>query len=162
MNTIVKSIAPKSVFDDASAVTSTTADFEQGDLLIFNDTTNVIEKPTLETQGNTFLGIAQQTVIDGKVKSPYIGTAVDASQAIAPIAGPVYGVVAKLVAKTGITLAPGDLIYLDPATGARGVTNAGGTKAIGIYQGAAVASTVAGQEIECLIGCRFGGDTLKF
>ena len=161
MNTIVKSIAPKSVFDDASAVTSTTADFEQGDLLIFNDTTNVIEKPTLETQGNTFLGIAQQTVIDGKVKSPYIGTAVDASQAIAPIAGPVYGVVAKLVAKTAITLAPGDLIYLDPATGARGVTNTG-TKAIGIYQGAAVASTVAGQEIECLIGCRFGADTLKF
>ena len=161
MNTIVKSIAPKSVFDNASAVTSATEDFEQGDLLVFNDTTNVIVKPAAETEGETFLGIATQTVIDGKVESPYIGTAVDASQALAPISGPVYGVVAKLVAKTGITLAAGDLIYLDPATGARGVTNTG-TKAIGIYQGAAVATTVAGQEIECLIGCRFGGDTLKF
>lgn len=160
-NNIVKEIAPKSLFDDAKAMTSTTEDFNQGDLMVFDSTNKVIKKAALEADGATFLGVAVVTVVDGKVKSPYQGTAVDAAQALVTIPGPKYGVVAKLTLKTGEALAVGGLVYLDPATGGDGVA-ASGTKAIGIYQGPAISSAYAGQKIEVLLGCRFPADALMF
>ncbi len=160
-NTIVRNISPKSLFEDAKPVTSATEDYLQGDLLVFDGTNNIIKKPAAEAEGNTFLGIAQVAITDGRINSPYQGTDVDGSQPIVTIPGPVYGVVARCVLKTGITIAPGDEIFLDPATGSRGVTNTG-TKAIGLYQGAAITSSVAGQEIEVLIGARYSNDVLKF
>lgn len=159
-NRITRSVSPRSVFEAADFVTSTTADYNQGDLLIFDDTNNVIRKPTTEAECVTFLGIAIQSVVDGKVVSPYQGTAVDAAQGIASLPGPVYGVIAKLVAKTGDAFNPGDLVYGDPVSGAYHV-QAAGTKAIGVYQGKVIASAAAGQEIEVLLGTRFPGDALK-
>ena len=159
-NTIVRSVAPKSIFESAKAVIDNTVTFDQGDLLVFDDTNNLLKKPAAETVGLTFLGVARVSIVLGKLASPY-NTDVVASQSIQDIPGPVYGVVAKCVAKTGITINPGDPIYLDPATGTRGVTNTG-TKQIGIYQGKHIVGTAAGLEIEVLIGARHPGDTLKF
>lgn len=160
VNKIVRDLGKKSVFPSAQAVISSAVSFNQGDLIVFDNTANLLAVPALESEGLTFVGIAEVTIVSGKLASPHV-TDVDASSAISDIPGPVYGVVAKLVCKTGDALAPGDLMYLDPATGRRGVTVAG-TKAIGIYQGAVVASAAAGQEIEVLLGTRFPADALKF
>lgn len=161
-NTIVREVSRKSLFASAINVISSSVSFVQGDLLVFDDTNNVLKLPAAEAEGSTFLGVATVSIASGKLIGPYSGIpdAVSTS-AINDIPGPAYGVIAKCVAKTGIALAPGDSIYLDPATGTRGVTNTG-TKAIGIYQGATVASAAAGQEIEVLLGCRHNGDALKY
>lgn len=160
-NTIVRSVAPKSVFEDATDLHNTTIDYDQGDFLVYDAATQLLVKPAAETEGVTMLGIAPQTVVDGQPKSPYSGTAVDASQKTPRLAGPIYGVVARCVAKTGEAYTRGCLVYLHPATGGRGV-QVTGTKAIGVYQGPAIASSAAGQEVEVLIGARYPGDTLQF
>jgi len=158
-NTFVRGIS-KSIFPDAKPFLTTTLDIAQGDLVVFDDTNNILKIPTLETQGNTFLGVMPVTIVDGHMADVYV-TDVDASVAITSIPGPQYGAVCKVVFKTGDTIAPGDLVYLDPGTGTRGVT-VSGTKAIGIYQGAALTTVAAGTEIEVLIGARHPADALKF
>ncbi|HCW07033.1 MAG TPA: hypothetical protein DGG95_06675 [Cytophagales bacterium] len=160
VNNITRSIAPKSVFESALSVISSAVSFNQGDLLVFDDTNNLLKKPAAETEGNTFLGVAPVTVVSGKIASPY-NTDVVASQAVQDVQGPKFGVVAKLTLKTGITINPGDLIYLDPGTGTDGVTNTG-TKAIGVYQGSAITTSAAGTKVEVLLGSRFPEDVLKF
>ena len=159
-NRIVRADGEKRVFPTAEGLVAATTTYDQGDLLIFDDSLNHIRKPTLETEGNTFIGVSVQSVVLGIPKSPYV-TDVDASAAAIALAAPSYGVVARLVAKTGAAFNPGDLVFLDPATGAAGVTSAG-TKAIGIYIGSLViAVATAGQEIECRIGARHPQDVLK-
>lgn len=159
-NRIVREVSPATIFPSALKVVDSTSDWNQGDLLVFNDTTKKIVKPSAEAEGATFLGIAIQTVTDGKLPVPYV-TDVDASRAISEIPGPQYGVVAKLVLKTGAALNPGDFVYLNPAAGAYHVQEAG-TKAIGIYAGPVIASAAAGQLIEVLLGHRHPGDSLQF
>jgi hypothetical protein len=160
-NRITRSVAPKSVFESAQHVIDATVSFNQGDLLVFDDTNNLLKKPAAEAEGSTFLGIAKVTIVDGKLASPYEGTAVDAAAAISDIPGPEYGSIAKLVLKTGDSINSGDLVYLDPASGTYHVSVAG-TKAIGIYQGKDIATAPAGQEIEVLLGARHPADTLRF
>lgn len=157
-NTIVRSVNPTSVFESAKSVIDATVDIEQGDLVVFDGTANLLKKAAAEAEGATFLGVMQVSIVDGKLKSPY-STDTLAAQSISDIPGPVCGVVAKCVAKTADAFAPGDLVYLDPATGTRGVTTTG-TKAIGVYQGPAIASAAAGQEVEIMLGHRFPGDVL--
>lgn len=159
VNKIVRDLGKTSVFPDATNVVDATVSFKQGDLLVFNNVSKLLAVPALEAEGATFVGIAEVTVNSGKLATPYLGTAVDAAQAISSIPGPVANVVAKLVSKTGDAWAHGDAVYLDPATGTRGVSSAG-TKAIGIYQGATIASASAGQEIEVHLGHRFPFDVL--
>ena len=159
-NRIVREVNKRSVFPSAQAVISSAVSFNQGDLLVFDDTNNLLKVPSAETEGSTFLGIAEVSITSGKLTSPYTGTAVDASQAISDIPGPAYGVVANLVLKTGDTIAPGDLVYLDPASGTQNVSVTG-NKAIGIYQGKAKSSVAAGTTIEVLLGTRHPGDALK-
>jgi hypothetical protein len=159
-NRIVRSVSEKSIFPSAKEVVDATVSFAQGDLLVFDDTANLLKKPAAEAEGSTFLGIAIETVVDGKLASPYV-TDVDAAQAVSELPGPSYGVIAKLVLKTGDALNPGDSVYLYPAGGTYHV-QAAGTKAIGVYAGPAIASAAAGQEIEVLLGCRHPGDVLKF
>ena len=151
----------KSLFPSALKVIDATVSFNQGDLLVFDDTNTRLKVPVAEAEGSTFLGIAEVTVVLGKLATPYLGTAVDAANAISDIPGPAYSVIAKLVLKTGITINPGDPIFLDPATGVAGVTNTG-TKQIGTYQGAAITTAPAGTIVECLLGCRHPSDTLTF
>lgn len=151
----------KTLFPSALAVIDSTVSFNEGDLLVFDDTNNRLKVPAAEAEGSTFLGIAEVTVVSGKLASPYLGTAVDAANAISDIPGPAFNVVCKLTLKTGDTIAPGDDVFLDPATGTSGVT-VSGTKAIGTYQGPAVASAPAGTIVEVLLGCRAKNDVLKF
>ena len=159
-NRITRSVAPKSMFPSAQAVISSSVSFNQGDLLVFDDTNNVLKVPSSESEGSTFLGIAQETIVSGLLKRPY-STDVDDSGAISDIPGPVYGVVAKLILKTGDSLNPGDYVYLYPTGGAQYVS-ATGTKAIGLFVGAAVSSAAAGTQVEVHLGCRHPGDSLKF
>lgn len=160
VNNIVTEVAKKSIFNSAKALITSAVSFAQGDLLILDTTNHILAAPSAETDGAVFLGVATETVVSGLLKRPYT-TDVDASAAITDVPGPVFGVIAKLVSKTADAWVPGNLVYLDPATGTRGVSSTG-TKAIGVYQGKAITSATAGQEIEVLVGARFGGDVLKF
>jgi hypothetical protein len=157
-NRIVREISPGSLFPDASKYVTSTTDWNQGDLLMFDTATQLVKKLVAEADAATFLGIAISTVVDGKPASPYT-TDVDASQATAGIPGPRHGVIAKMIAKTGDAFDRGDLVYADPATDANVVSSAG-TKAIGVYVGNTVAAAAAGQEIECSLGHRYPGDVL--
>lgn len=162
-NNIVREVSPKSIFEDATAVVGTLT-CAQGDLIYLNTTSHVLANASggAETNGATFLGVARVALTSGKIVSPYQGTAVDAAQASGQACpGPLYGVVAKLTLKTGDALVAGGSVYLDPGTGAQGVTSTG-TKAIGIYQGPAISSAVAGQQIEVLVGTRYPADSLSF
>ena len=55
-NTITRSVAPKSVFLSAQAVISSAVSLNQGDLIVFNDTTNLLALAAAETDGATYLG----------------------------------------------------------------------------------------------------------
>jgi hypothetical protein len=159
-NTIVKSVCRSAVFDDVQPLIDATVSFNQGDFLILDTTNHLIAKPSAETDGATFLGVAVETIALGKLKKPY-STDVDAATAISAVAGPVHGVEAQAVLKTGSTLTVGGLVYLDPATATNGVA-ATGTKAIGVYTGAqgAISGSAAGLVINVKIGHRFPGDSL--
>lgn len=157
-NRITREIAKNSLFASALKVISSAVSFNQGDLLVFDDTANLLKVPAAEAEGSTFLGIAPVTVVAGKLKYPYT-TDVDASQAISDVPGPVFGVEAKMLLKVGDTFNPGDNVYLSPADGAQVVSSAG-TKAIGVYVGATV-TAVSGSEGNVRIGCRHPGDALK-
>lgn len=156
VNKIIRSVNPVSVFPSARSQTDATVTYLQGDLLCL--LSGLIQKPSAEADGATFLGIASESITLGKLASPYSGTAVDSAQAITDIPGPVAGVVARVLLKSGDSLVAGGLVYLDPVTGSRNV-QAAGTKAIGVYQGAAVTAG-ASTEVEVLLGHRFPGDTL--
>jgi hypothetical protein len=159
---ITRSISPKSIFEDLQGKVAATTDFSTGDLLVWDASQKVI-LPSAETEGSTFLGISDVTVVDGVIKGPYTGiTDNNAAVPSYQILGPKYGVYALCVLKTGESLAIGGSVYLDPATGTRGVA-ASGTKAIGVYVGnSAISSSAAGLEIEVLLGARFPNDVLKF
>ena len=155
-NRIVRSIKPGSIFESAKNVIDTTISFEQGDLMYFDDTANLIKKVTSDANAATFLGIATQTVVNGKYKAVHT-TDVDASVSIDDINGPVYGVIAKMKLKVGDAFNPGDLVYV--GSDAQEVSSSG-TKAIGVYQGKVIAAAVSGDEGEILLGHRFPGDVL--
>lgn len=159
-NTVVKQVGEKQIFPDIKNFLDSTVDFNQGDILIFDTSTYLVRAATSEGEGAYLLGIANATVVDGKPALPY-STANDAAIAATSIDGPLYGDTFKMILKTGSTLTPGQQVYADPGTSARGVASSG-TKAIGVYQGAAVSSSAAGLEIEVLIGARYPNDTLKF
>lgn len=160
INNIVRSVSPKTIFPDATKVISSAVSYNQGDLLIFNTSTKLIAAAAAESDGSTFLGVATETVVSGKLASPYV-TPVDASAAVTSVPGPQYGVVALLTLKTGDALLPGGLVYLNPAGGTQHV-QASGTKSVGVYQGSTIASASAGQQIEVLLGCRYPSDALLF
>ena len=159
VNRIVRTVNQSSVFPDATAETLSTSTYNQGDLLVYDTGTFAVKVAAAEADGATFCGIAIESIVLGKLVSPYT-TDVSASQGLSHVAGPVFGVVASLVLKTGDSLNPGDLVYLDPATAAYGVA-ATGTKAIGVYQGKAIAGAAAGTHVEILLGSRFPQDVLK-
>lgn len=162
-NTITRSVSPGSIFESAKAVHSAALSYSQGDLLSFDASAHLVKVPTIEGDGSTFLGVAIETVSSGHLKGPFDGTEVALGSAINDLPGPKYGVVAKAFLKPSDTLNPGDLVYLDPVSGTRNV-QASGTKAVGVYQGAAVtgAPSTAPTEVEVLFGHRFPGDTLAF
>jgi len=158
VNRIVREQAKRSLFPSAQALIDSTISFNQGDLLVLDASTHKLRAQTTGDTGATFAGLAEVTIASGKLASPYSGTAVDAAQAISSIPGPVVGVVAKLVLKTSDAINPGDKVYPYVAGGAYHVTSVGtGLTAIGFYQGAAIASASAGQQIEVALVCPLAG-----
>lgn len=157
-NKIVRSDLVGHVFAEIGDKLASTTSFQHSDFLIFDDTLNQIRKPASEAECATFLGVAKCDVVDGKLRPVYQGTDVDAVVAGGGIPGPCYGVEVKCVVKTGETIAIGDLVYADPATGARAIASTG-TKPIGVAQ-QAITGAAAGAEIIVKIGHRFPGDVL--
>lgn len=164
-NTIVKTIALNQLIPDIRGYVDDTVSFAQGDHLILDTTNHLVRAPTSEAEGATYLGVAAVDIEDGVPESPY-STSNDGAISAPALNGPMYGVVAKMVLKTGDALNPGDNVYIYLTAGSRGVgslSGATGTKAIGIYAGQeAISSADAGQEIEVHVGCRAPNDVLKF
>lgn len=163
-NRIVRSIAPKSLFEEASAVVGSSTTFNQGDLLYFDTSTHTLKRLTSEANAATFCGIARIGITNGVPNSPYQGLASQPSEARGALPGPQYGIIVALVLKSGNALNPGDSVYADPVDSNFGVqTN--GTKIIGIYQGTPALGSVTGDgvsTVEVLLGARYPADTLLF
>lgn len=159
-NRIIRSISPKSLFEEAAPVTALNVTFNQGDLLYFDTSAKTIKRLTSEGNAATFVGISRIGVTNGVPNSPYQGLASQPSEAQGALPGPQYGVIAALVLKSGDALAVGQLVYADPADSNFGIQTAG-TKAIGLYQGKAVTGDGVAV-VEVLLGVRYPNDTLAF
>lgn len=160
VNRIVRVVERKSVLPEMKGAISSATNINQGDLCVFDTGTNLVRKVTTGDDGTTFIGISEETIVNGILPRPYV-TDVDAAQAQPSVPGPSFGVVAKLVLKTGDSVVAGGLVYLDVAAGAFHVTStAGALKAIGVAQ-QDITSAAAGQTVEVLLGCRYPQDTLK-
>lgn len=153
---IVKEVNKGSLFDSAKNLVNATISWNQGDMLYFDNADDLLKPVASNANCTGFVGIADYAIVSGKPVSPYQGTAVDAAQAISEIPGPVYGVVARVTLTTGESINPGDLVY---ATGPQ-IVSVSGTKAVGVYQGPAVATAPAGTQVEVLLGHRYPADTL--
>lgn len=160
-NNIVRQVGLKSMFESAKPVLSTAVTFNQGDLIAFDTTNKVLKAFAASGDGANILGVARNTIVSGVMPSPIQGTAVDASQAIEDLAGPGYGVVAFFKATAGDTWNPGDAVY-GSLTDAQTVQKTALGSSIGIYQGSAIASAVAGQSILVLVGARYGTTDIHF
>jgi hypothetical protein len=154
INNIVREVAPKSLFASALPVLSTAVTYNQGDLLSFDATNNILKPVTGNGDSTFILGVAVQTVVSGIAKSPYIGTAVDASQGFSDFAGPQYGVVASLKLASGQNYTPGAPVYLT-STDAQTVTSAAGGSSIGLFQGRTITSAATGLSGDVLVGARY-------
>lgn len=155
-NRITRSPQPASVFADAKNVISSAVSWNEGDLCYFDDAANLVKPLGSDANAATACGIAVQTIVSGKPVSPYQGTSVDAAQAIETIAGPMYGVIAKMILKTGDAFAPGDLVYWG---GDAQTVSSAGTNAVGIYQDVAK-TAAAGDQGEVLIANRLRFSTI--
>jgi len=146
-NRITRSVSPKSVYESAINVIDATVSFNQGDILCLDS--GLLKAVTADADGATVLGVAQSTILLGKVVGPYAGLATSAAQAIEDIAGPVYGVIVKMKLKSGDTFAPSGAVYAC-AVDAQTVSSTG-TNQIGIFQGDNITAGAL-SEGEILIG----------
>ncbi len=159
-NRVLVSVAPRTIFNDATNQTDSTVSYNQGDLLVFR--LGLVQKAAIEGDASTFLGIAPVTVISGKLQSPYQGLATTSRESPNGIPGPVCGVIATLILKSGDALAVGAPVYADPSDGPEFVQSAtSGTKIIGVYQGAAITGDGI-KSVDVLLGSRYPADTLSF
>lgn len=156
INNIIRGGAQgKSLFDSALPVLDSTVSYNQGDLIAFNTSSNIL-KTAATGDGANFLGVAINTVVNGLPKQPYQGTAVDASVGASDMGGPLYSVVASLFLTTGDAYNLGDEVYLtsDPQT----VTSVqpGSDKSIGVYVGqTTIASAASGTKGDIKLGLRY-------
>jgi hypothetical protein len=163
INNIIRGGAQgRSLFPSALPLLDDTVNYNQGDLLCL-DTSNHVLVPAATGNVANFLGVAVNTIVDGKPKSPYPGVPVN--EASSDLAGPLYSVVATFTLETGSALDPGDLVYLS-SLGAQTVADSdpGVNGSIGIYTGSqgTFSSSPAGQKIDVLIGARYGMGSLVF
>lgn len=154
----------RSIFPSLLPVISTSVSFNQGDLLTFNTSTNVVQA-AVTGQSDKLLGVAINTIVLGIPKSPYQGTAVDASEGLSDMGGPLYSVVATLILDTGSTLVPGQKVYVSN-TDAQHVTptQPGSDTACGVYSGSqgSLSGSAAGQKVDILIGATYAMTGLHF
>lgn len=152
-NTIVRQVAPNAALADLTNFVSSACTWNQGDVLYFDLPTRLVKPVAADADGATVLGVAVQTVVAGKPKAVYSGTAVDAAAAIETLAGPLFGVEIKVKLKSGDVFAPGDTVYAT-AVDAQTVSSAG-VNAIGRYVGPTVTAGASSEGV-IRIGCAFG------
>ena len=158
-NNLKLELSRKSMFDHAAAVLSAAVNINQGDMVTFDDTLNIL-KPMVAGDEANMLGISPVTIVAGKMASPY-STSNDAAVGFGELPGPRYGSVHDLILKTADAFNPGDKVY--PGADAQTVTSVAGLLLqIGVYQGVAVASATAGQTGPVLVGARFPANVLQF
>lgn len=163
-NNIKRSQAMRSVIESALSFIDSTISFNQGDLLYLDTTAHRIKPITADANTANCLGVSRVQIVNGKLASPYSGTAVDSSQGLSDIPGPVYGVVAELTLNTGDAFNPGDLVYPIGSVDAQTVSsssNTGARKACGIFVGVAVGSAVSGQKGLIQIGCQYQAGSIN-
>jgi len=68
-NRITRSVSPKSVYESAINVIDATVSFNQGDILCLDS--GLLKAVTADADGATVLGVAQSTILLGKVVGPY-------------------------------------------------------------------------------------------
>lgn len=153
---IVRGGPGKSLFDDCSNVTAGVT-WNQGDLIAFDTSAHKLKVVTAQTDAANIVGIADNTIVSGKLAGPYDGLAGNNTASIGPLfSGPKYGVVASLKLLSGDAFTTGCPVYLTTASDAQTVTvTAPSTNdPIGIYQGPAVTAS-SGSVGPVLIGCRY-------
>jgi len=169
-NNEVKNIAPKQIFPDVRGIVSTSiSTWNQGDILCFDTSANVVRACTAEGDAANVLGIAQQAITLGIPNGPY-GTIVDQDNVGAmAVNGPVYGNTFNLYLKASDVLAPGAYVYPYPSGNATyfnwvaATAASTATKPIGVYVGhASVTGTSTGLQVECLVGAQYPNTVLKF
>ena len=157
LNNIVRSVAPKNVYPSVKNLIDATVTYNQGDVLVLK--AGLVQRPTAEADSAQACGVATLTVVLGKEKSPYSGTAVDAAEGPREMPGPVYGVVAKLKLKAADTFNEGDPVYIDIAGDAESrtvTTTIGTSSAIGYFVGKSI-TAAAGDEGEVHVGAQIDG-----
>lgn len=160
-NNLIREVNPgRSLFASLKPVLSTSCNWNQGDILSYDATNNIVNATTGSGSGANVVGVAVNTIVSGIMPSPYQGTAVDASQAIEDAAGPLFGNVFSMLIKTGDTFVPGQLCYLtgDPQT----LTASATGSAVGIYQGQGITSAPSGTFGDFMIGARYNMAGLTF
>ena len=154
----------RSVFPSALPVLSSSVSYNQGDLLCF-DTSNHVLITAVTGNSANLLGVAINTVVNGVPKSPYQGTAVDASEGASDMGGPLFNVVATFFLDTGAGAYPGQLMYISNV-GPQNVTSvsAGGMLPMGIYSGSqgTIVSAASGSRIDVLVGETYTQAALNF
>lgn len=163
-NRIYVSVDPKSLFERAEDVLSSSVTYNQGDLLAFDTSSKILKVVSTTADADNFLGIANNVVYQGKLVGPYTGlTQTNAAEAIGQVLGPVYGVVANMKLLSGDAFTPGCKVYLAWTGDSQTVTSSdpGDGKNIGIYNGPSVTAGATSQG-PCLIGARYGMGALNF
>lgn len=163
INNIIRQGAQgRSMFASALPVLSSAVNYNQGDLLCFDDSGNVLIPAATGNVAN-FLGVAINTVVNGVPASPYQGVPV--TEGPSDMGGPLFGVVATFTLDTSSSLNPGDLVYLS-AVGVQNVapSDPGSNGSIGVYTGTqgVLSSSSAGQKVDILLGARFRMSGLTF
>lgn len=146
-NRVFREVRVSSLFMSAKNAISSAVSWNQGDLLYLDTSAHLIKVVAATGNAATILGVAVNTVISGKLQGPYAGlTAVNAAEAIADLAGPVFGVEALMILNTGDAFVTGGKVYLCNAT-AQTVSSTDPSDAnfIGYFTGAAT-TAAAGQQ----------------
>jgi hypothetical protein len=153
-NTVKKDISKKSLIENMSPLVGSSTSITQGDWVVQDSSTHLLRSATTGDLGGSCLGIAAQTIVNGKPVQPIQGTDVDASVGTPALEGPIYGITATFTLKTGDSLGLLAPVYLDGADGAQYVTATQPSSgiAVGIYQGPAISSAAAGTQVEVLVG----------
>lgn len=157
----------KSFIENALPWLNSSSTFVQGDNICIDGTSHCLRAVSADTDGVSYLGVSPVSVTAGILAGPYpTGMGTISSQKAQAAQGPLYGCVVARKIVTGDNLTLGCKLYI-PATGdTQMLTVTDGASAgdyVGIYQGPAVASAVAGTLYPVKVGMRLAtGQTLQF
>ncbi len=153
-NRVFRSDARKSFFEQAKYAVDSTISWNQGDLMYLDTSAHLIKVVAATGNAATFLGVADNTVISGKLVGPYTGlTAVTAAEAISSLVGPSFGVEAKMKLLASDAFVTGGKVYLcnsDSQTVSS--TDPGDQNFIGFFQDAAITAAAGDEGVILLCG----------